>query len=312
MVEAARSRWVRLVITAAVVGWVLLRIELSDAVAHLAGARWWVFVLPGLLQVLSAGVAGLRVKLLMQACGLQVSARMVTGEFLKAGFIGLVLPTGGSEIAKVAGLTRRTGRGDAALAALAVSRLLELIVWTGLLLLGLHRGLLQQDPLLGGAAVLFSLAFPSVVILAAAGAGWGPGVARRLPGRLGDFAARSAEALLQVRARPDLVLVALALAAPSALINCATIWVILHGHGIAMPYIDVLAIFPAADTIISLPITISGVGVREAVYAHTLAPWGATEAHGAAAGLTRWMAELARAAVGGVLFVIDHSTTAKR
>ena len=104
-----------------------------------------------------------------------------------------------------------TSRTDAALAAIAVARILELLPWSGLLLYGLLYGLLDLDPLLGLAAVGFFMVFMGLIVVSVAGVHWGPAVARLLPGRLGGFASRTAASLQAVRRRPDLVLVALGL-----------------------------------------------------------------------------------------------------
>jgi hypothetical protein len=50
-----------------------------------------------------------------------------------------------------------------------------------------------------------------------------------------------------------------------------------------------------------LPVTLSGVGVREGVFVHALARFGATEELAVAIALTRWTGELGRAAVGGLM-----------
>ena len=212
----------------------------------------------------------------------------------------------------VAWLTRVTGDGGAVVAAVVGVRVLELLPWAGLLLFGLSQGLLTRDPLIGSSAVIFSVVFLGVVVLSAVGVRSGPGIARRIPGRPGRFIERCAHALQRVLVRPGLVLAVFLLAVPFALINCLSIWVALQGHGIALSYVEVLALFPAADTIISLPVTISGVGVREGVFVHALAPWGVGESLAVAASLTRWTGDLGRAAVGGALFVIRDPKPARR
>jgi uncharacterized membrane protein YbhN (UPF0104 family) len=94
------------------------------------------------------------------------------------------------------------------------------------------------------------------------------------------------------------------LAFPFALINGLVVWIVLVAYGIDMSYAEVLAVIPAADTLISLPITVSGLGVREGIFVYVLAPWGADEAVAVAAGFTRWTGELGRALAGGLLLVV--------
>ncbi len=309
-----RAGWLilRVMVTLAAVGWVGSRIEPGEAVAHLRAAPAWAYLVPVVLMLLNAWLHAVRVQLLLAAAGVTAGQAAILGAILRAGFIGLILPTGGSEVAKIAWLSRVTGESEAAVAALVGVRVLELLPWAGLLIFGLSRGLLRQDPIVGASALFFAVAFLAVVIISAVGVRLSPGIARRIPGRPGAFAVRCAAALSEVQGRPGLVLAALLLAVPFALINCLSIFVALHGHGIQLSFVEVLALFPAADTIISLPVTISGVGVREGVFVHVLAPWGVTESLAVAASLTRWTGELGRAAVGGVLFVIRDPGVARR
>ena len=310
--QAGRGKLVlRLLLTAAAVGWVVSRIDPGEALAHLLAVPAWLYLLLVGLMLLNAWLSAVRVQLLLLAAGVAASQAAVLGAILRGGFVGLILPTGGSEVAKLALLSRVTGESEAAVAALVGVRVLELLTWSGLLIFGLSQGLLEQDPLIGASAIFFTAVFLAVVAISLVGVRFGPGIARRLPGRLGAFAQRCAEALYRVRERPKLVLAALLLAVPFALINCLSIYVALAGHGIDLSYVEVLALFPAADTIISLPVTISGVGVREGVFVHALAPWGVSESLAVAASLTRWTGELGRAAMGGVLFVIRDPRAAR-
>lgn len=296
-----RGRLLRLAITAAVAGWVWRQVAAGDVVTLLASTPWWAFVVPTALMLLNAFIHAIRVRLLLRAAGVEAAVWPLYGALLRASFLGLVLPTGGSEVAKVATVGRLIGRSEAALAALLAARLLELVPWTALLLLGLWAGVAERDPLLGAAAIGFSAAFSAAVAVAVVGVWRGPVVVGRLPGRVGRFARRSAEALVAVGRRPRLVGLALLLAVPFALINNVAIWAALRGSGVeALGLGEVLCLFPVADTLIALPVTISGIGVREGVFVRALAPWGVGEAQAVTAGLVRWVGELGRAAVGGV------------
>lgn len=305
----------RLLLTAAAVAWVLSLVDLRDAGAVLASAPPWVYVLPPGLLVLNSAVHALRVRVLLQAAGITVPLCGVVAAMLQAAFVGQVLPRGGAEVAKIGFLTRLTGSAEASLAAILVARLLELIPWTLLLLWGLAWGLWAHDPVVGAAAAVFACAFSVVLatslILVRGGdrlVGALPltlrTLARRLPARLHRLARRLRAAFVQVGGdRPRLWWAGL-LTVPFSLINCLVVWLIMRAHALPVGYLDALAVIPAVDTLIALPITIGGVGVREGLFVGLLAPWGATEAVAVAVALTRWSAELGRAAVGGVLFVV--------
>ena len=93
-----------------------------------------------------------------------------------------------------------------------------------------------------------------------------------------------------------------ALTLPLSAGNIAAAWVALHAYGLTLPLSDALALVPAMDSVILLPITVSGVGLREGVFVYVLRDMGVTEAAAVAMALTRWTGELGRSALGGVLF----------
>ena len=132
----------------------------------------------------------------------------------------------------------------------------------------------------------------------------GSRLAGLLPGRVGRFAVDVALAFEQIQ-EPRRVLLAGLLAFPFALVNGLVVYVLTRAYGLGLAYTDVLALIPAADAVISLPITVSGLGLREGMFVHVLAPYGANEATAVAIGVLRWSGELGRAAVGGVLFLLQ-------
>lgn len=307
---APRSRGRRLLGLAVRLGltglavWLLLRqVDPRDALSRVGDAPGWVLAVPALLLLFNSGIHALRLRILMGAAGPMPPLHRFHAAMLKASFFGLVLPTGGTEFAKLGFLRPLVGRTDLPVAALLLARLLELLPWTALLLFGLAWGLPSHDPLLAGVAAVFAGLFIAVMGLAVVAVRSGGRLASVLPGALGRFAHDVVAAFEQVRRQPRRLVLAGLLAVPFALINGLVVWVLVRAYGLGMSYPDVLAVIPAADTLISLPVTVSGIGVREGVFVHVLAPWGADEATAVAVAVLRWTGELGRAAVGGLLFV---------
>lgn len=297
---------IRLGLTAVALGWVSQQIRWGEAADIMAQAPWWAFAAPVGLMLVNSWLHALRVRLLLRASGHPIGQAQALGAMLKGLFLGLVLPTGGSEIAKVGFLARLTGRVEPALAAMGVARVQELLPWGVLLVLGLGRGLWAQDPALGLAAAVCAAGFFGVAGLGAVAVLWGHRVGERLPGRLGSFARAAADAVARMPDDRPAVWWALGLSVPFALINALSVWVVCQGYALNVGYGEVLKVIPAADALISLPVTVSGVGVREGVMARALAPYGATPTLAVAIALTRWAGELGRAAIGAVLFVLDR------
>jgi hypothetical protein len=100
------------------------------------------------------------------------------------------------------------------------------------------------------------------------------------------------------------VVLALLWTIPVALINVGVVTLVLAGFGISLPYSDVMALAPAADTVIALPVTINGIGLRESAFEILLEPLNVSAELAVAVALTRWVGELQRAGIGGVLFLI--------
>lgn len=306
----------RVALSAAALAWVLQHIELADTSGYLGQAPPWTWVLPAGLLVLNSAVHALRLKLLLDGTGPAVPLLQVLLALLKGNFLGVVLPTGGAEVAKIGFLARPCGSGERALAAILVARLLELLPWTLLLLWGLAWGLWEHDRLVAAAAVVFALAFSAVLLLSLVLVRWGEpllarlpqGLLARLPRRIRGLGQRVRAAFSQVGADRRRLLLSGLLTVPFSLVNCLVVFVIVRGYGLDLAYLDVLALVPAVDTLIALPISVGGLGVREGLFVDLLAPWGATQSLGVAVALTRWAAELGRAAVGGVIFVLHGAS----
>lgn len=278
-----------------VVAWLTTRLDPVQAGQALRAAPAWVFVVPALLMLFNAVLHAIRLQWLTRALDAPISVGTGLSALLRASFAGLVLPTGGSELAKI-GFLAQSIPSDKAAVALTVGRLQDMLPWAALLVFGLSQGLGAQDPVLAGVASLFALVFSGacVTVWLAAGRDW----------RLGAWVRRASDALLALRSRPRLLLATQALALPFALVNVTCAWLVVVGFGVDMAWVDALARVPAADCLISLPVTISGVGVREGVFAHLLQPWGVTATTAALVGTVRWTGELFRAALGGVLFLL--------
>lgn len=292
----------RLVLTVVAVAWISRTVHPGAAVAELRAAPGWVLLVPASLLFVNAGLHSLRLVVLLDGLGVRARAWDCFSAILQAQFAGLVLPRGGGDVVKVAWLARATGRLDAVLATLAVARLIEVVPWLGLLVYGLAWGLADRYPLLGTSAAGFAVLFSVGLLAAVLVARFGDRLASRLP--LGRAPAlRFARALRQLVSAPRALAIASLLVVPTAALNVLSVWCVLRGYGVPMGLPEAAAVVPAADTVISLPVTVAGLGLREGVFVTFLEPWGVPESRAVAAAFTRWTGELARAAVGGVLFV---------
>lgn len=301
----------RVGLTLAALVWLSRQVDLRLAGQALAQAPLWALLVPAGLLLLNSGVHALRVGVLLRAAGAPAPLAGTWVALVQGSAMGMVLPSGGAEVAKAALVGRLCGAPAAAVAAILVARVLELVPWTLLLWWGLAWGLWAHDRLVAGAALLFSLAFSVVLLLSALlvrradrrGPALVLAVAARLPAPLRGFAGRLRQAMSLLGHDRGALLRAGLLTLPFSLLNCLVAWTVLRGHGVSVSYLDALAVIPAVDTLISLPVTIGGLGLREGLMVGLLAPWGVDEARAVAVGLSRWAAELGRAAVGALLLL---------
>ena len=89
------------------------------------------------------------------------------------------------------------------------------------------------------------------------------------------------------------------------LLNCAVVWGLLEWFGHPHGFETVLALVPAMDVVIWMPISLAGIGVRESVFAIALVPRGLAMDTAIAIGMIRWTGELARAAIGCMLWLLS-------
>jgi hypothetical protein len=300
-----RRLWtaLRVLGTAAALGWLVHRVDLRAAARAALLVPAPVLVLPITLMTINTAIHGWRWSLLLGAAGAPVGWVHCTGIGLRASFVGAVSPSGGADLARVAWLSAHTGRPDAVVAAMLVARLLELVPWAALLGWGLLGALDGRWPALQAAAAAALGAFGVTLIVGALIVRRGAALAGRLRW-LQAPALRVAGALDRLRHAPGRLALATGLAGVAALHNVLSVWSLLRAAappGQAPAFGLALGLVPAMDAVISLPVTINGVGLREAVFLLAATPLGIPEATALGLALVRWSGELGRALLGGAL-----------
>jgi hypothetical protein len=293
----------RVGLTAAALAWLAGRVDPQAALAALDEVPRWLFAVPLLLLLANSGLHAWRLQLLLRAAGAPLPWHRILLTLLRASFVGAVTPRGGADVARIGWLSQETGQPEAVLAAAATARILELLPWAVLLAYGLLWGLPALLPTLATSAAVFLVLFTGVLGAAVLLVRFGPQLAERLP-MFADRAVVVAKQLQQLRHAPRALALATAIGGWIALHNVLSVWLLFRGAGVPVPPAAAPAIVPAMDTVISLPVTVSGLGLREGVFVVALAPWGISEATAVALGLVRWSGELGRALLGGLLVLL--------
>ncbi|NDC62456.1 MAG: UPF0104 family protein [Planctomycetia bacterium] len=302
-VPAWLSLLVRIAATIALMALVLRGVEWTKMLGLLETIdwRWWAAGL--CLSIAVQVIAAVRWSALARPIGFSFPISLFVWRFFEGMFFSLCLPTSiGGDVVKAYRLADSThGRLLAGCTVLA-DRL------TGLAALGI----------LGGVAILkskFSLGLPTTLAiagclaLAVVGLLWlGIGSLNRLlslfpePHAARRFIARLLPYQLQPGLMPQAVGWSLLVQAGGAV----AVGLMARALGVALPMAVWFAVVPMVALAMVLPISISGVGVREGGLALLLAPLGVPAEQAVAIGLLWFLCTIFLGLIGGVLFLLDR------
>ena len=187
-----------------------------------------------------------------------------------------------------------------------MARILDLVPWLLMLLWGLASGALLSSPPLLASASIFSVLFSGVLVVSALLGVFGRPLASRLP-IFRERALQVADAVKLLGRSPRLLVAVTVLGLGVGGLNVLSVLVVATALGAELPVHHAIGVVPAMDTLISLPVTISGVGLREGVFVVAFEPRGLGRDAAVAAAWTRWSGEILRALVGGALFALGGS-----
>jgi uncharacterized membrane protein YbhN (UPF0104 family) len=301
-------------------GWLNITLRLAATVALMALAlrgvewpklaglfakidwRWWAAGLATSMFV--QVVAAVRWAALARPIGFPFSIGLFIWRFFEGMFFSLCLPTTiGGDVVKAYRLADTThGRLLAGCTVLA-DRL------TGLTALGVLAGaaLIGKETGFGLAA---TLAVGAGLLLAALAVIWlGVGSLDKLltifpePHAARQFIAR----LLPYQLRPSLMVKAVGWSLVVQAGGAISVAFIARGIGIDLPLSIWFAVVPLIALAMVLPISISGVGVREGGLAMLLAPSGVASEQAVAIGLLWFLSTILMGLVGGALFLLDRN-----
>ena len=296
----------RILVTLAALGWLATRIDPVRVWYHLREVPLPTLATPFAALMGTAALHATRLTLLLGACRLELPWLRVFSIMLRASFVGAVSPRGGADIARVAWLSRATGQVEPVLATAFVGRVLDLVPWLSMLLWGLWSGALSAHPPLEASAALFSALFVGVLGMTLLLGAMGEPLARRLPW-FSDRALLVARATRMLGHAPATLTAVTLLGMGVGALNVLSVYVVATTLGAELTIPDAIGVVPAMDTVISLPVTISGVGLREGVFVLAFESRGLSADAAIAAAWTRWSGELGRALLGGVLFALGGS-----
>lgn len=240
---------------------------------------------------------------------LQLRSRLSTfvSHYLAGMFVGNVLPsTIGGDVLRVTRLSATTGDSPGSFASVVLERVSGWVVLPLLTLVGLaiHPSLLHLGTATRVALFLSLGALGLLVVLVAAG------VSPQLGGRLAHnegwlrFIGAVHLGMERFRHQPSAVFTVLGVSLAYQLTLVVAAWMAGHALGINVGITVLLAFMPAVAMAQVLPISISGLGLREGALVLFLHPLGVSSGHAIALGLLVYGFSLAVSLLGAPAFAV--------
>lgn len=263
--RAAGSFWLRLLVSAGLLTLVALRINFGDAAERLSQGRWGLFAAAVACLLASFVVGGLRWSIFLRAAGIETTAESALRAYLIGTFVNTFLPSQvGGDVAR-AWIAGTRGTRMRAGATVVIDRLTALgcliaIAWAAVLL---EAGSVpwQIAVALGGATLTFVAVLPVALVLVRAGGRF----RHRLSSRVRLWAA---EAVAGARAclRPPVLRPTIPLGLVFQGLVALSVWLVARSIDVDAPFAVIVAVVPPALIATAAPISIGGLGVREALY----------------------------------------------
>jgi uncharacterized protein (TIRG00374 family) len=242
-----------------------------------------------------------------------VSLRTLLNHYLAGQFVGNVLPsTIGGDVLRVSRAAKTTGTSDVAFASVVIERLSGFVALPLLSFVGfaLEPSLLEFDRswiavMIAGATIG---ALVVVVLLAAS-----PNIAGRFAGHQNwmRFIGAVHVGIDRIRREPRRAVGVLVAAVTYQVAVLASVYCAIHALGISVPNGAVLAFLPAVAAAQALPISLSGLGIREGLLVILLHPLGVPTGKAVAIGLLWYGMTLVVSLLGAPAFAVGQRTSGR-
>lgn len=272
--SGATKLGVRIIVSAALLAILILKIPVDDIQPKDTHTGTLLFLGFGLLFTLVGFVlSAWRWQRVFAVFDVHVPLRTLLAHYLAGQFVGNVLPsTIGGDVLRVSRASKNAG-GDVAFASVVIERLSGFVALPLLSLIGfaIEPSLLQLDHswvalLIAGTTVL---ALVIILVLAAS---------PRLAGRFAHhhnwtrFIGAVHVGVDRIRREPRHALAVLVAAIAYQLSVLVAVYCAIHALGVSLPNGAVLAFLPAVAAAQALPISLSGLGIREGLLVLLLRP----------------------------------------
>ena len=305
----------RLAVTAGMLAWLSSHVHLSDLRApHWSPSTFlW---LSAALVVTFAGVvlSALRWQRVLASLELAATVPTLVRHYLAGQFVGNFLPTTiGGDLLRVSRLSAANGETPRTVASVVLERLTGWLVLPVLTLFALvvNPGLRRVAPIPSHTAMWVAL-----LTLVALGAVVAVAASPRLGGRLTStggwrrFTGAIHLGLDRVRRRPGLAFEILTAGFAYQLAVMLAAFLSAKALGLSVGWTAILAFFPIVAIVQVLPLTVGGLGTREAALVFFLHPLGVADADAFALGLLVYLVNLGVSLLGAPAFALGSRARA--
>jgi glycosyltransferase 2 family protein len=313
---ASRSRpWavaklaLRIVVSAALLAVLITKVPADTVEPKDTGAGTLAFFAAALvLTFVGFVLSSWRWQRVLAVFDIHAPLRTLLGYYLAGQFVGNVLPTTiGGDVLRVSRASSSTGGSDVAFGSVVIERLTGCVALPLLTVLGI----LIQPSLLDAPHAWISLLIAGLtvaalcVILVVAGS---PHLAGRFAKHQNwmRFIGAVHIGVDRMRREPGRAVSVILAAVTYQASVVAAVWCAVHALGVSVPDAAVLAFVPAVAMAQVLPISLSGLGVREGLLVLLLHPLGVPTGKAVGVGLVWYGMTLLVSLLGAPLFAVGH------
>jgi uncharacterized protein (TIRG00374 family) len=302
---------VRLVIGIGLIVFLITRQDLNEIAGHFRRVEMLPIALAAVMFFAMVAINSIRWRVLLDAKGIRVNQLRLLYYYLVGNFFSAALPTSvGGDFVRVVGVGGETGRRAEVFGSVVVDRLLGFAVL-------LPLGLLAM-PFVGSGLTSWGAVVKVWVVATLAFAGAFMMLLRPVARRASIILGPLLNLLERFRARERLeraygavvsysccrgaVYLGVALSVVSKIFWIYGCLLIAHAFGLDIGFMPLLFIVPIVELARMIPISISGLGVREAAFVFMLGQFGVDEGLGLAYAVVVYAVFTALALVGGLLY----------
>jgi glycosyltransferase 2 family protein len=307
--SGAAKLGVRIIISAALLALLITKIPADDIQPKNTHAGTLTFLVVGLAFTLGGFIlSAWRWQRVFAVFDTEVPLRTLLAHYLAGQFVGNVLPsTIGGDVLRVSRASKSTGTGDIAFASVVIERLSGFVALPLLTFLGfmLEPSLLQLDHAWIALAIAGATVASLVIILVIA-------ASPKMAGRFAThqnwmrFIGAVHIGVDRIRREPRRAISVLVAAIAYQVSVLIAVWCAIHALGISLPNGAVLAFLPAVAAAQVLPISLSGLGIREGLLVLLLRPLDVPTGKAIGVGLLWYGMTLVVSLLGAPAFAVGH------